>query len=411
MQILIIAGGEGKRMNPLETDKGLYPFLGHTLIAHILDNFPDDKPILVVSPTTHDLYQQIFGSRIQLAVQPKPLGMANAVLSAVNLLDLDAPILILSGGKLLSPDCYRTTLGLINESPTSPHLTAYPVDQYKHGGYLRLKGGKVVEIVEKPGPDNMPSKLYKTNLDYFPLAGDFLEALANARTHDDDVYEVALNHYLKTSPAELIDSDGYHFSLKYPHHLLDISSLFLSNHLQPGIHQEAVVHPTAVIGANVQIDAGAKVMAHAVISGPSYIGKNTLIGNGALVRESCIEANCQLGYGSEVARSYLGPDTKGHMMYVGDSVIEGAVNLSAGTVLANYRFDHKDIVLSLPSGKVTTGKRKFGAVLAKGVITGVNSSLMPGTVVGANSSIGAGCTIKNYHEKDSLIKTNFDHAS
>jgi bifunctional UDP-N-acetylglucosamine pyrophosphorylase/glucosamine-1-phosphate N-acetyltransferase len=45
----------------------------------------------------------------------------------------------------------------------------------------------------------------------------------------------------------------------------------------------------------------------------------------------------------EVKNSYLGPGTKmGHFSYLGDTTIEGDVNIGAGTVTCNYDGVHKN---------------------------------------------------------------------
>jgi len=411
MQLLIIGGGEGKRMAPLTTHKSLYPILGKPLIASLLSSFPPiPKPIIVVSPSSKLAISQVLQDQVQLVVQPEPRGMADAVLCAQKKLDPAAPLLITTASKFLDVSAYETMLSSLSADSSTPHLAAYKSQLLKPGGYLSLTNDQVTGIIEKPAPADLPSPYYKTNLDYFPIAGDFLRALQKASSSKDDLYEVALNHYLSSHPAKLLEIPGAHASLKYPHHVLDVMKLMLTYRLQPYIAKSASIDKSARLTGAVMIDEGALIMANACLIGPCYIGKNTVIGQGTLVRESSLEEGSQIGFGSEVARSYLGPGTKGHMMYVGDSVIEGSVNLSAGTVLANYRFDHAPVILPLPSGKLDTGRQKLGSIIGRDVIIGVNASLMPGTVVGANSQIGAGCVVKGYLPADSVISRSFDNA-
>lgn len=410
MQILIIAGGEGKRMKPLSTHKSLYQFLGKPLVAHLFP-YLDAKAnqiFIVTSPASlTDFESALPHAKIKYAIQPSPDGMAGAMIAAEKVLDLKKSILVISAAKLLDQKIYSLMLAQIKKSPNSAHLAARQVTKYKDGGYLKLDGDKIVAIIEKPGADNMPSPYYKLILDYFPVAGQFINYLKSAKTERDDQYEVGLSAYLQDIGAAKLVVEGSHVSIKHGYNILDVMSLALKDLLAPGIAKTAMIAKSAVIEGAVRIDEGARVYDHAVIKGPCYIGRNVVIGNGALVRESCIEENSQVGYGSEIARSYLGPGTKGHMMYVGDSIIEGQVNLSAGTVLANYRFDHKEVVANMPSGPVNTGRKKFGSIIAKNTITGVNTSLMPGTVVGSNVTIGSGCVVKGLVPDGAIIKPNF----
>lgn len=410
MQIVIIAGGEGKRMKPLSTHKSLYPFLGKPLVAHLFPHLDSQNNTIhiVTSPDSLVDFQDALSEYpINYSVQPDPNGMAGALIACASSLDLDQPILVLSAAKLLDQNIYALMLKHISQHPNFACLAARRVEKYKDGGYLKLDGDKVVAIIEKPGADNMPSPYYKLILDYFPRAGEFIDFLKSAHTDKDDQYEVGLSNYLEKIGSDKLIVTGSHVSIKHGYNILDVMNMALSNLLVPGIDPTATIAKTAIIDSNVMIDAGAKILDHAVIKGPAYIGKNVVIGNGALVRESCIEAGSQVGYGSEIARSYLGPVTKGHMMYVGDSIIEGSVNLSAGTVLANYRFDHAEISVQMPAGTVNTGRIKFGSIIAKNTITGVNSSLMPGTVVGSHVTIGSGCVVKGFIPDGSIIKPIF----
>lgn len=410
MQIVIIAGGEGKRMKPLLTHKSLYSFLGKPLVAHLFPNLDvkNNQIYIVTSPSSLTDFQEALPNQVvKYVVQPEPNGMAGALIATESVLDLDQPILVTSAAKLLDQNTYKEMLDHVKKSPGSACLAVRKIEQYKDGGYLKLEGDKVVAIIEKPGADNMPSPYYKLILDYFPRSGEFIDSLKSAQTDKDDQYEVGLSDYLKHHGSAKLVVGGTHVSIKHGYNILDVTKLALTTLMVPGIHKTASVAETAIVDGKVMIDAGAKVLDYAIIKGPAYIGRNVVIGNGALVRESCVEEGSQVGYGSEIARSYLGPMTKGHMMYVGDSIIEGSVNLSAGTVLANYRFDHKEVSVSMPAGKVGTGRKKFGSIIAKNSITGINSSLMPGTVVGSNVKIGSGCIVKGYIKDGSEISTQF----
>ena len=410
MQIVIIAGGEGKRMRPLTTHKSLYSFLGMPLIAHMFSQI-DVKNNQVYIATSlgalSDFKEALPDYHIEYIVQPEPNGMAGALFAAEKSLDLNKPILVMSAARILDSNTYKLMLDHIAQFPNNMCLAAHKIEKYKDGGYLELDGDKVVGIIEKPGADNMPSPYYKLILDYFPSSGEFINALKSAKTDKDDVYEVGLSNYLKTQEADKLIVSANNVSIKHGYNILDAMNMALTNLLVPGIHQTASVAKTAILEGNVMVDAGAKVLDYAIIKGPAYIGKNAVIGNGALVRNSCVEAGSQVGYGSEIARSYLGPMTKGHLMYVGDSIIEGSVNLSAGTVLANYRFDHAEVTVNMPSGRVKSGRKKFGSIIAKNTITGINTSLMPGTVVGSNVQIGSGCTIKGYVKDGLVVQSQF----
>jgi NDP-sugar pyrophosphorylase family protein len=130
-----------------------------------------------------------------------------------------------------------------------------------------------------------------------------------------------------------------------------------------------------------------------------------IVGNHTLIRDSIIEADSVIGFGSEVARSYIGPKCMLHHNFIGDSVLEAEVNPSYGTCTANLRFDGQKVRCRIHrSGSndllLDTNKDKLGAIMAKGVFLGVNCSILPGITLGErataypssviNKAIGAG---------------------
>ena len=164
-------------------------------------------------------------------------------------------------------------------------------------------------------------------------------------------------------------------------------NIFLKNKLKRYIAKTAVVSNKVVIEGAVWIEEGVKIEDYAVIKGPSYIGKNSIIGNQTLVRQSMIEKDCIVGFGSEVVRSYIGPGCFLHHNFIGDSILEGDINPSWGTTFANLRLDKKPIQLKLASGVIDSGRTKLGAIVGKGAFFGVNCALMPGVTIAAGAKI------------------------
>jgi bifunctional UDP-N-acetylglucosamine pyrophosphorylase/glucosamine-1-phosphate N-acetyltransferase len=58
-----------------------------------------------------------------------------------------------------------------------------------------------------------------------------------------------------------------------------------------------------------------------------------------------------------------------HLSYVGDSIIGAGCNLGAGTNIANLRFDQRNVCIN----GIDTHRRKMGAVIGDGVLTGINA--------------------------------------
>jgi bifunctional UDP-N-acetylglucosamine pyrophosphorylase/glucosamine-1-phosphate N-acetyltransferase len=89
----------------------------------------------------------------------------------------------------------------------------------------------------------------------------------------------------------------------------------------------------------------------------------------------------------EVKNSIIMRGTKiPHHNYIGDSVIGEGCNFGAGTKIANFRFDEKEIIV----GNIDTGRRKLGAIIGDGVETGINASINVGSLIGNGTWIGPG---------------------
>ena len=74
-----------------------------------------------------------------------------------------------------------------------------------------------------------------------------------------------------------------------------------------------IAKSATIRGENVYLEDGVRIMDNAVIIGPAYIGKNTIIATNAMVRGSHIGADCVIGFGTEVARSYVGEIGRAHV--------------------------------------------------------------------------------------------------
>ena len=85
-----------------------------------------------------------------------------------------------------------------------------------------------------------------------------------------------------------------------------------------------------------------------------------------------------VGANTEIKRAILLPHAKApHLNYVGDSILGADVNLGAGTILSNFRHDGGKIRIPRNGERIDTGRRKLGAILGDGVLTGCNSVLHP----------------------------------
>ncbi|MGM0441456.1 MAG: glucose-1-phosphate thymidylyltransferase [Elusimicrobiota bacterium] len=158
-------------------------------------------------------------------------------------------------------------------------------------------------------------------------------------------------------------------------------------------------------GDNIQLGPYVTVEPGAYIKGPAIIGEKTQIRQGAYVRGNVITGkSCVIGHATEIKNSVMLQESKaGHFAYIGDSIL-GAVNLGAGTKLANLKITGSNIKVNVDGKSYDTGLRKFGAILGDNVQTGCNSVTSPGTILSKNVMLYPNTTARGYFEKGTIVK-------
>lgn len=163
----------------------------------------------------------------------------------------------------------------------------------------------------------------------------------------------------------------------------------------------------------IYIAKTAKVDAFVLIEGACYIGEKSVIRQGAYLRDGVIIGEgCVVGHSSEVKSSILLDGSKApHFNYIGDSILGHKVNMGAGSICANYRFDHKNIkVQGSEKQRLDTSLKKLGAIIGDEAQIGCNTVLNPGTLVGKKVFSFPSICIGGYIPPQSLIK-NSTHTS
>ncbi len=176
----------------------------------------------------------------------------------------------------------------------------------------------------------------------------------------------------------------------------EILAALPSSDIQTGLSPD--VH---LAGDRIVIGQGTRIHPSVVIEGPVFIGRDAEIRPGAYIRGGCwIGDRCVVGANTELKRAILLPHAKApHLNYVGDSILGMDVNLGAGTVLSNFRHDGGAIripgaPLNPGDARFDTGRRKLGAILGDGVLTGCNCVLHPGCIVGRGTQIYPGVQLR-----------------
>jgi UDP-N-acetylglucosamine diphosphorylase / glucose-1-phosphate thymidylyltransferase / UDP-N-acetylgalactosamine diphosphorylase / glucosamine-1-phosphate N-acetyltransferase / galactosamine-1-phosphate N-acetyltransferase len=157
---------------------------------------------------------------------------------------------------------------------------------------------------------------------------------------------------------------------------------------------------------DVFIGEGTIIEEGVFIKGPALIGKNCVIRHGAYLRENVILGNTVLvHHGSELKHAImLNNSFAPHVGYVGDSIVGNGVNIAAGVVLANYRFDKKEVHISHADGKIPTGLKKFGSIIGDGASVGANAVLNPGTVLEKGVVVYPLKVVSGFHKENEIVR-------
>lgn len=138
------------------------------------------------------------------------------------------------------------------------------------------------------------------------------------------------------------------------------------------------------ITGNYYIDEGTKMGANVTIQGPVIIGKNVEIAAGALIRPyTIIGDGVSVGHGSEVKHAILQNKAKvASLAFVGDSILGKSTRIGSGVILANRRFDQKQVETKINGTKYNMKSDFFGSVIGDNTRLGANSTAVPGTLIG-----------------------------
>jgi bifunctional UDP-N-acetylglucosamine pyrophosphorylase/glucosamine-1-phosphate N-acetyltransferase len=410
MKVLFLCGGIGKRMFPLTEDKFLLKFLGKTLLEHQLDTAVASglsSFIIVANPVNLTRIQNIAtkypAAKFEFVVQEKPLGIANALEKARDLLTEE--LLIVNPNDVFEAAAYQNLLAAYQQEKVQAFITGYKVKSYFPGGYLVVNGhNRLTGIIEKPGEGNEPSDMVNILVHLHSDPSVLLHYITQVKTDHDDVYEQAIDLMCKDRRAiQIVPYSGAWTPIKYPWHVLDVTRFYLDR-AEARISPQAKISPHAVIEGKVILEDGVRVMENAVIRGPVYIGKNCVIGNSTLVRTyTHLAAECVVGFSTEIKESYVGEGTQFHMNYAGDSVIGAHCSFGAGTITANWRFDTKNVRVKIGDSMVDTGHDKLGAFIGDNCRTGIQVGILPGVRIGNNAVIYPQACLTNDVPVDTIV--------
>ena len=400
MKAVIMAAGKGERLSPLTATrpKQLLPIGGRPQLEWLLREVSDAgvRDVLLITNYMEDAIKGRFGDgsnlglHITYTTQREMRGTADAFGYAEEYAG-GSEFLGMNGDLYLAPGTVK--LLLKNHKRGMITLTGVEKDPYLYAAF-KLDGKRVLGVVEKPKPGTAPSKITNAGIYLFP-SGVF-EAIRATKPSPRGEYEITdtVNALIAGGVEARLHmlGEGDWLDIGHPWTLLLANSRALGRMARS---VEGKVEDGAHLFGAVHVDPTARVRSGAYVEGPAYIGPMADVGPNCFIRPgTALVGSNRVGASCEVKNSILMEEaTVPHLSYVGDSIIGARCNLGAGTITANLRFDHANVLMTVKGERVDTGLRKLGSVFGDDAQTGVNVCLHPGVKVGVGAWIAPGVTV------------------
>jgi UDP-N-acetylglucosamine diphosphorylase/glucosamine-1-phosphate N-acetyltransferase len=152
--------------------------------------------------------------------------------------------------------------------------------------------------------------------------------------------------------------------------------------------RESAIEPGVVFDTRngpVVLESGVEVRSGTRLEGPLWIGANTRVVGGA-IRSSAIGPWC-VAHGEISTTAMLGYANKGHLGFLGHSVVGRWVNFGAGTTTSNLKSTYGPIRLEVGGTRLETGHQFLGSLFGDHAKTAIGMLFDAGSVIGAGASV------------------------
>lgn len=425
--------------------KVLHPLCGRAMAAHVLHALGASgirRAVVVIPPDEpgDEIRVELNadappGVELEYAVQSVPLGTADAVLAARDLVG-DGDTLVINGDLALVSSAQLEPL-LAHAAESAMILTALVDEPARMGRVVRDLDGNLSAIVEWRDADPGQRRIREVNVGVYRFNTSFLwsaldELAAGCADGSERYVTEAVEIAADAGTAQAIEAPLAEGRLNVED-LLDAAEAeatmrrrIVRRLLQGGVR---IVDPGAVwidarahIEAPAVIEPGSHVRGRTTIGAGSRIGPNAVIEDTAVgehcVLESCtvresalaygvevgpystIRPGCDLGEGvhigthAELKQARLGAGVQvGHFSYLGDAEVGARANIGAGAITCNFDGNEKhitrigadafigsDTMLIAPVGIGARARTGAGSVVTKDVPADANAVGSPARV-------------------------------
>ena len=172
------------------------------------------------------------------------------------------------------------------------------------------------------------------------------------------------------------------------------STLSKEEYYQPSedvwVSKQARVAPSAIINAPAIICPLAEIRHCAFIRGSAIVGKGAVVGNSTELKGCVLFDKVQVP----------------HYNYVGDSILGYGAHMGAGSITSNVKSNKTEVFIDTGCEKISTGRKKLGAILGDYAEIGCNAVLNPGTIVGRGAVVYPLSSVRGVVPKNHIYKSH-----
>jgi UDP-N-acetylglucosamine diphosphorylase/glucosamine-1-phosphate N-acetyltransferase len=372
-QAVVLAAGEGQRLRPFTVTrpKAMISIADRPILQFIIESLARNgirDIIFVVGYRKEQVYDYMgagekFGVKISYVTQETQLGTAHA-LHQVREMVGDA-FLVLPGDNLIEAP---TIADFIDIAP--PAVLVKRVKSPSTYGVVKMEGGEVKEIVEKPkeaGSNLVNTGIYAFTRDVFKYTESVL-----------DIPD-ALNNMIADGYAiKAQETEGTWLDVAYPWDIISLNHAILQN-IEAGLG--GTIEDGVALKGKVVIGEGTVVKAGSIIYGPAVIGSGCEIGPQACIMPSTsIGDNVAIAPFTQIKNSVIGDDvTLGPGCIISDSIIDkGCVIKGRFTALGGQ----SEIKVNDVSPAIN-----IGVIMGESCKVESNVAAQPGAIVGNGCQI------------------------
>ena len=423
LSIIILAAGQGKRMNS-DLPKVLQPLAGRPLLEHVIaaaHRLDPDHISVVYGHGGARVQAALSGADVDWVLQAQQLGTGHAVMQALPLIPDDHTVLILYGDvPLIKP----ATLEKMLAGASAGSLVLLTVELDEPDGYGRIVrdgSGHVQNIVEQRDATLEQRRIREINTGVMAARAQHLRRWlldVNSNNAQQEFYLTGvvgiacaagarIDTVAALGQAEVAGvNDKVQLARAEAHHrrerahelllagatLVDPERIDIRGDVSVG--RDVCIDVNVILSGTVRLGAGVKIGPNCLII-DSQIGADTEVHANCVIDHAAVGENCSIGpfarlrpgtvlhehvhIGNfvEVKNTTVGAGSKAnHLTYLGDATLGSDVNVGAGSITCNY-----------------DGQNKWPTVIADGAFIGSGTMMVAPVRIGAGATTGAGSTI------------------